>query len=268
MLNPNRPKNKVKQLLAAGKIPVGIECMLAGEALVEMVGWAGFDFVHLDMEHTSHGFDMIERQVRAAENVGITPFVRVATNDPKDISRVLEAGAQGIVIPQVSSADDMRRAIDSVFYAPRGMRGMCPVTRAARYSDSIWNEYTQWVEDEVLIVPLIESKEGMDNLEEICALPEVHIVGLGGGDLGQSLGVGATGMSAPIVQEAFAEMIRVAKKHGVTVDGMPVVAPDRKTEVQHLINSGVGMITYDADAFIFMRQCEEIRNDIAAALND
>jgi 2-keto-3-deoxy-L-rhamnonate aldolase RhmA len=264
---PARPRNRVKQLIDAGQVPIGIECMGGSEREIEMIGWAGFDYVHLDMEHTPFGYESIEQQVRVAESVGMTPIVRVVENDPHAISRVLETGAQGIVIPQVTGPDDIFAALNAMRYAPEGTRGMCPVTRAARFSDQSWEEYLEWARSELLLVPLIENEEALNNLEAICAIPEVKIVGLGSGDLGQSLGVGAQGMSAPVVQEAFVHMVEVAKRTNTVVDGMPVIGGDRKQAVQELLDSGVGMITYDADALMFMRLCQEIRTDIDQVLD-
>ena len=260
--------NRVRELLDEGRVPVGIEAMLGSPRVLEMIGWAGFDYVQLDMEHTPFDFEGIETQIRVAEGVGLTPIVRVSENDPHAISRVLDAGAQCVVVPQVRSAAEVRGALAATCYAPRGTRGMCPVTRAAQYSDETWDEYLEWVQTELLLIPLIENAEALEDIEAICAIPEIRVVGFGSGDLGQSLGVGARGLSAPVVQEAFGRVARAARENGAVLRGMPVIGGDRQYAIRDLLAAGVGMITYDADALMFSRLCREIMSDLSAVLKE
>lgn len=251
-------ENKVRKKLAAGQIPFGMEIMLGSPRIIEMIGWAGFDYVQLDQEHAPFGFESIEDMIRAADASGLSAFVRVAQNNPKDISRVLEAGAHGVIVPQVTDAADVQKAIDSMYYAPRGNRGMCPVTRAARYDDAVWPQYLAWVEKEVMFVPLIENASALENIDAICALPEVSVIGFGAGDLGQSLGVGAVGLASPVVQEAFRTVLEAARRHKVVLKGMPVIEASPADGIKKLLDMGVGMVMYDADALMFSRECRKI----------
>lgn len=256
-------RNKILQKLAAGDIPIGLEIMLGSARIVEMAGWAGFDFVQLDQEHCPFGLETIEMLTRAADAANLTTLVRVAQNNPKDISRVLEAGAHGVVVPQVLDAADVQNALDNVYYAPVGKRGMCPVTRAARYDDAIWDDYIAWVQEEVMLIPLIENATALENIEEICALPGIKVIGFGAGDLGQSLGVGARGLAEPIVREALEKVTEVARKHGVVLKGMPVIDGSSPAEaVKKLCARGVRVIQYDADALMLSREFGRIVEDI------
>lgn len=255
-------KNKALEKIKAGKIPYGFEIMLGSPRIIEMVGWAGFDFVQLDQEHAPFDFEAIENQIRAAENAGLSAFVRVSENNPKHIGRALEAGAHGIIVPQVVDAADVQKAIDAVYYAPRGKRGMCPVTRAARYDDEVWQEYIAWVEREVMLMPIIENVSALESIDEICALPGVLAVGFGAGDLGQSLGVGAKGLAEPIVQKALEKVRDATRRHNVVLKGMPVIESDPAEAVRKLIAKGVGMVMYDADALLFSRECRNIMDGI------
>ncbi|MCO5089849.1 aldolase/citrate lyase family protein [Bosea sp. (in: a-proteobacteria)] len=255
-------ENKVLKKIAAGQVPYGFEIMLGSPRIVEMVGWAGFDYIQLDQEHTPFGLETIEDMVRAADATGLTSLVRVAQNNPKDISRALETGAHGVIVPQVTDAADVQKALDSVYYAPRGQRGMCPVTRGARYDDAVWEEYLAWVQKEVMFIPLIENASALESIDEICALPGVSVIGFGAGDLGQSLGVGAQGLAAPIVREAFAKVRETARRHNVVLKGMPVIGDDPAKAVRNLLDMGVGMVMYDADALLFSRECRNIMNGI------
>jgi len=261
-----RPKNRLKQAIREGRVPLGLELMLGSERIIEIAGWSGFDFVQVDQEHTSFGFEAIESSVRAAEAVNLVAIVRVAENRPKDIGRALETGAPCIMIPQVRSAAEVRQALDAVYYAPHGMRGMCPVTRAAKYNDEEWEEYLEWVRSEVMLIPLIENKEALDDIEQICSIPDIDVISFGAGDLGQSLGVGAKGMSAPVVQDAFRKVVEVARKHNTVLLGMPFIGDAPLKSVEDLLDSGVGMVMYDADALMFSRECRRIVGDVGKLL--
>lgn len=126
-------KNKVLEKIKVNKISFGFEIMLGSPRIIEIAGWAGFDFVQLDQEHAPFDFEAIENQIRAAENSGMSAFVRVCENNPKHIGRALEVGAHGIIVPQVVDAADVQRAIDAMYYAPRGKRE-CALSRAPRGS--------------------------------------------------------------------------------------------------------------------------------------
>jgi 2-keto-3-deoxy-L-rhamnonate aldolase RhmA len=255
-------ENKILKKIAAGQIPYGFEIMLDSPRIVEMVGWAGFDYIQLDQEHTPFGIETIENLIRAAEATGLTSLVRVAQNNPKDISRVLEAGAHGVIVPQVIDAADVQKALDAVYYEPKGRRGMCPVTRAARFDDAVWNDYLAWMQKEVMFIPLIENASALESIDEICALSGVSVIGFGAGDLGQSLGVGARGLAEPIVQKAFERVREAARRHNVVLKGMPVIGDDPAASVRKLLAMGVGMVMYDADALLFSRELRHIMGGI------
>lgn len=256
-----REKNKLKEMVRSGKVALGMEFMSGSHRLLEMTGWAGFDYVQLDTEHTPFGFSEIEAMVRTAEGVGLTPIVRVPENTDSNILRVLETGAASVVIPQVKSAAEVRSALEATMYAPKGRRGMCSVTRAARFSDESWEEYTKWVEEEILLIPIIENKEALDEVEEICSIPGIDVIGFGGGDMGQCLGAGARGLADQVVLDAFHHVMDVAKRTDTAVLAMPVIDDAPLDSVQHLIDLGAGLIMYDADALMYTRNCRRIVND-------
>lgn len=251
-------ENKVLSKMSKGQIPYGIGIMLGNPRIVEIAGWAGFDFVQIDQEHTAFGFETIEGLIRAADAVGMCSIVRVAENNPKDIARVLEAGAQGVVVPQVRNAADVRKAIDAAHYEGKGNRGMCPVTRAARYNEGSWDRYEAWTRKNIMVIPLIENAEAIETIDEICALPEIDVIGFGAGDIGQSLGVGARGISDPQVRAVFDGVARAARKHDVLMKGTPVAADSPADAERRLREMGVGMVVCDTDALLFTRECRRL----------
>lgn len=265
-----REKNRLKEMIRSGQIPLGMEYVSGSLRILEIIGWAGFDFVQLDMEHSCFDFSDIEMQVRTAEGVGLAPVVRVMENTDANILRVLETGAASIVIPQVRSAEEVRSALEATRYAPAGnsdapagRRGMCPVTRAARFCEEEWEDYIRWVEEEILLIPLIENEEALNDVEAICSVPGIDVIGFGSGDLGQCLGAGARGLADPVVQEAFHHVLDVAKRTNTVLSAMPHITTgdtpeDTLRTIQELIDLGAGKIMYDADALMFTRACRGI----------
>lgn len=252
-------RNKVKENLQKGIPCVGIEFMSESLKFIEVVGYTGFDYIQFDMEHTPYTFHDIEQFVRTADSVGLTSFVRVAEASPSNIKRALETGAQGLLAPQVKNAAEVSKIVDSMYYAPKGSRGMCPIIRAAGYSEDSWEQYLDWSESELMFIPLIENQSALDDLRAICQVDGVDGIAVGAGDLGQSLGAGAAGLSSPIVREAVQKIQDVALKHDMPIWAMPNLSEDPFKSVHDLLQNGAKLITYDADILMFRRECERIK---------
>ncbi len=182
-------RNRTKRLMDEGQPAFGSYAFLKDPASVEAMGYAGLDYAIIDMEHTSLDVGDVQTMIRGAESVDITPIVRVYENNDKLILRVLEAGAQGIMIPSVQGVEDARQAVAATRYAPAGVRGTCRLARAAHYGGlmSQWPEHVQRVSTEILTVGLVEDRSGADEIEAIVDTMDVVVVGRG--DLSTSLGV-------------------------------------------------------------------------------
>jgi staphyloferrin B biosynthesis citrate synthase len=183
--------NAVRRRLREGHEVYGLFCSIPAPALVEMIGCAGYDFVILDTEHTLVDPQGLENLIRAAEAVGLTPFVRVPESDPGAILRVLDAGAMGVVVPHIRSRSDVDAAVRAARYAPAGMRSLNG-GRGPGFGLIDLTEYVRLANEEVMIIAMIEDAEGVE------ALPEILSGGAGGGidlvlegaaDLSQSYGV-------------------------------------------------------------------------------
>jgi 2-keto-3-deoxy-L-rhamnonate aldolase RhmA len=191
------------------------------------------------------------------------PLVRVPdrTNDT-DIRRALEAGAKGLFLPMVRSAQDVRQAADAAFFPPKGQRGICPSIRAAGYNFRSFAQYAAWNNDEVALIPMIEHPEGVDNIDEICALEDVRIIVFGAGDLAYAMGEGTLMMKSPKVQAAYRKVLASAKRHGVAVIGGPVLDPT-PFSCRKALDDGVNVFCLGLDTLAFRRICE----DYVSALN-
>ncbi|MHB8770320.1 MAG: HpcH/HpaI aldolase family protein [Syntrophales bacterium] len=181
-------KNPVKQALKDGQTVFGIYIGVPSPTMVELAGYAGFDFVRIDVYHNGYDLPTIVNMIRAAEASGVTPMVRV-DDDPQLIANVLEAGAMGLFIPDVATPEKARSVVKAVHFAPRGDRGTYSASRIARYGAISGGEYCAWSNEELLLGIQIESKEAADNLEQTLGVDGIDLIGSGRGDLSNALGL-------------------------------------------------------------------------------
>ncbi|HUM03702.1 MAG TPA: aldolase/citrate lyase family protein [Thermoanaerobaculia bacterium] len=186
-------------------------------ALVETVGLLGFDLFILDTEHGPGGPREAEGFVRACELVGMAPLVRPRGLDAKLILQYLDAGMQGIMLPGVRSAEDVRQLVRAVKYPPEGLRGIAPV-RANRWllageSQAAW---VARANAETLVLPQVETVEALSGLPEIVKVPGVDGVIIGPRDLSMAMGF-HDGPGHPEVEGAIDRITRTALAAGLLV---------------------------------------------------
>ncbi|MFW6074681.1 MAG: HpcH/HpaI aldolase family protein [Chloroflexota bacterium] len=209
-------ENQFKARLASGDSVAGVIVSSPDEQLVEVLGLAGFDFVFIDCEHGTMSVGETESLVRAADLAGVSAVVRVPHNAEDLILRHLDTGAMTVVVPQVITADDVRRAVGAAYYHPRGSRGLAG-TRAASYGlAEPLTEYTVRANQEIAVVALIENVQAIENLPEILQVEGLTAVHIGPADLSQSLGRPGD-RHHPDVEGAIAQIIEKAREAGVPV---------------------------------------------------
>jgi 4-hydroxy-2-oxoheptanedioate aldolase len=171
----------------AGEVTLGAWCMMPGALGVEIIAGQGFDWVAIDMQHGCMGYEGALEMIRAADVAGTCPVVRVTVNEPGCIGRALDSGALGIIIPMVNCAADARRAVDACLYPPLGLRSLGPVRVALRDGP----EYSRAANGRIAVIPMIETTDALDNVDEIAATPGVSALFVGPFDLSISLGLPA-----------------------------------------------------------------------------
>lgn len=142
---------------------MGTWAQMASPEFVELVGHVGFDFVIIDLEHGSFGIETAVNMIRAAEAANTAPIVRVASGSEWEILKVLDAGALGILVPGVSTAEQAKQVVRAAKYGPTGIRGACPATRATGHGAWAWSEYLRWANSETMVWLLVEGVEGIRN---------------------------------------------------------------------------------------------------------
>ena len=205
--------NRLKASLAVGREVFGLINSLPLPLMTEMIGCAGFDFVILDLEHVGVNPQTLENMIRAAECAGTTALVRVPRATPDIILRVLDAGAPGIVVPHVRSRAEAELAVASARYHPLGTRGITG-GRTRGFGTLTLPAYFERANSELMVVVMIEDREGVEAFDEIVAVAGIDMVLEGAIDLSQSLGVPADAQH-PSVQAAIGRIAQACQRGGV-----------------------------------------------------
>ena len=242
---------------------IGSWIQFAQTAHAEILANAGFDWLCVDLEHSVIGLREAEDLIRIIETKGVTPLVRVSSNDPVQISRVMDAGAHGIIVPRVDTAKEAQRTVDAVFYPPKGMRGV-GLARAHKYG-ALFDEYLEWVSKKGLVIVQIESSESVKNLSEILSVEGVGGFMVGPYDLSCSLGVPGK-LDDPLVVECLEEIMRVAKKFPQSKRGVHKVSIDHQP-VLDAIEQGFDFIAYSTDMLFLGEACRQGMSKILRSLN-
>lgn len=169
-----------------GDTTLGMWLMTSGPDTAEALALMEFDYVCVDQQHGLIGDADALAILRALRTSTATPIVRVPGNDAATIGRALDAGALGVIVPMVNSADEARRAVAACRYAPSGTRSFGP-TRASQVHGA---DYATRANDEVSCIPMIETVEAIEHLDEILAVDGVDAAYIGPTDLGVSMGLG------------------------------------------------------------------------------
>ncbi|MDQ0916519.1 HpcH/HpaI aldolase/citrate lyase family protein [Paenibacillus sp. V4I5] len=180
--------NRLKQKLREGKEVFGLFCSIPSPVVVEMIGLAGYDFVIIDTEHVLINPETIEHMIRAAEAVDLTALVRVPEADAGAILRALDGGAYGIVVPHIESIEQAEFIVKASRYFPQGERSLNGGRPGAFGKNSLL-AYMSRANDEIMVIPMIESKQGVERIEEIVSVEGIDMIMVGTADLSQSYGV-------------------------------------------------------------------------------
>lgn len=208
----------VKRKLEAGETVFGSFFKVDSPAIAELYGLAGFDFLIVDAEHGCFTHGQIENLIRTCERMGMSSVIRTPDAQEANILHVLDSGASGIQVPSLKSAAEVRDVIRKAKYWPLGERGSARACRAAGYGTV--PDYETRANAETLVSVHVENKEMVEDIEALCAIPELDVLFIGPGDLSQSLGhPGNAGH--PDVVAAIDRVIEVAagRKHIGTVVG-------------------------------------------------
>jgi 2-keto-3-deoxy-L-rhamnonate aldolase RhmA len=246
--NPTKPSNPVCRALREGRQTLGTWIQIGHPAVAEALAGAEFDWIAADMEHTDIDNAAFANLARGLYGRGIVPMARVRENDTLAIRQVLDLGAGGVIVPLVHTAADAERAVAAAKYPPRGVRGYA----FSRMND--WGRnfaaYADAANNEIAVIVMIESRQGVDNIDAILAVEGVDGVFIGPYDLSGSCGVpGQT--SHPDVTRGCRRVLEACKTAGKAA-GMHVVIPD-ETAIRRAVADGFTFLALGVDTVFLGR---------------
>jgi len=250
---PKNSRQGLKAAIRAGKPLIGSYVTFPSPEIVELFANAGMDYVIIDLQHASPDWQTLTHMLRAADVGSVSPIVRLYTHDPSLILKVLELGAEGISLPGIKSAEDIRAAADAMYYPPLGQRGACGHTRVGGYNSrrSDFPEHVRRQNERVCIWAIVEDPESISKVGEIAAVrPGADVIGVGRGDLSTAMGLGGQ-VNHPDVIAANEKVIKdVQNKSGGQCASATMI--QRTEDIVPWFERGCRLFTFAADAILLM----------------
>lgn len=243
--------NQLKSLrtrIRDGEVTIHAMIRLPSPAIAEMIALCGVDYMTIDNEHFAFDDEAIQNVIRASNLHGVPCMVRPANLDPEHIARLMDMGAIGILAPQVASYEEAMQVVRAVKYAPEGKRGFCPISRAASYGVGIEPAvYAEKRNAETIIGLMIESKEGIEDLDRILTIDEIDMFAVGPSDVSNSYGYPGQ-IDHPVVREAIEKARGKILKAGKSLCGQTGTLEKAQLEYEEgsrglLVGSDVQILT-------------------------
>ncbi len=240
------PKNRFKAALKEGRRQIGLWCSFPDSGVVEMLAGCGYDWMLLDTEHSAMGPVDTMPLMQAAAPYEVTTIVRPGWNNPVEIKKLLDCGAQSLLIPYVQNAREATDAVAAVRYPPQGIRGVAGMTRGSRYGAI--KDYAKRAHEEICLLVQVETTEALANIEEIAKVDGVDGIFIGPADLAASMGH-AGEPSHPEVKAAVIEAV-----HRIRNAGLPagILSLDQSF-LREVADAGALFIAVDTDAGLLRR---------------
>ena len=245
------PVNPFKQALREGKTQIGLWCSLCSNLAAEVIAGAGFDWILLDAEHAPNDLSQVVGQLQAMTGGTAASVVRPAWNDTVLIKRILDAGAQSLLVPFVQTPEEARAAVAATRYPPGGVRGVASIHRGNRFARV--KDYFQRAHEEICVIVQIETRAALQNIEAIAAVEGVDGLFIGPSDLSATLG--HLGNAAhPDVRGAIEDAGRRIRKSG---KGAGILAPV-ESDARHWLMNGFNLVAVGGDLNLLARTSEEL----------
>ena len=235
-------KNKLKELFKAGKPIINSWLAIPSSFSAEVMANQGWDSLTIDMQHGLIDYPNAVSMLQAISTTETTPMARVNWNEPGQIMKILDAGCYGIICPMVSNRKEAEKFIQACQYPPKGYRSFGPI-RASIYGGS---EYAKNADEEILKLAMIETKEALENLDEILDTPNLDGIYVGPADLSLAINE-EPGFDRPENTKAYKEILRIleaAKKRNLFAglhNGTPEYA-------QKMLDKGFNLVTVGSDS--------------------
>ena len=233
-------ENTLKTIWARGDAAVNGWCAIPSAFSAEVMAHQGFDSLTVDMQHGVVDYQVAVTMLQAISTTATIPLARVPWNDPARLMKILDAGVYGVICPMISTRAQAEALVQACRYPPRGYRSWGPV-RASLYAGP---DYGDHANQDIVVMPMIETKEALENLDGILSVPGVDAIYVGPSDLSLALGCKPRlDQTDPPVVEAQQRIVDACKRHGV-VAGIHCNTPEYALT---MIGAGYRFVTLASD---------------------
>jgi len=254
--------NKIKLAWAEGKAVVNGWLAIPSGFSAEVMAQCGFDSVTVDMQHGVQDYQSMVQCFQAMQAHPVLPMVRVPWNEPGIVGKVLDAGAYGVICPMINTVEEAKALVSYALYPPKGARSNGPI-RAAMYGEA--TNYQKTANDEIIVMPMIETKQAVENLDAILDVPGLSGCYIGPSDLGFSYGlVPILDREEPEILAIYEKVIAACKKRGL----FPGIHCGTAAYAAKAIKMGFRLVTISNDSGIMAvaakAAVKQVRTDAAA----
>ena len=243
--------NSFKKSLIEGRPQIGLWCSTCSNVTAEIIAGSGFDWILIDTEHAPNELPMVLSQLQSMVGGTAAPVVRPAWNDMVLIKRLLDVGAQNLLVPYVQTVAEARAAVAAARYPPQGVRGVAVLHRASRFGRV--TDYPIRANEEVCLIVQLETRAALGNLEAIAAVDGVDGLFIGPSDLAADMGhLGDTGH--PEVRSAVEEAVRRIRQTGKAAG---ILAP-LEADARHWLALGCTVVAVGSDVGLLARSSEAL----------
>jgi 4-hydroxy-2-oxoheptanedioate aldolase len=253
-------KNTIKEIWARGGAVINGWCSIPSSFSAEIMAHQGFDSITIDMQHGLVDYQVATTMLQAISTTSVIPLTRVPWNDPARLMKILDAGSYGVICPMINNPEIAESLVRACKYPPDGFRSFGPI-RAKYYGGGTTHgggDYHQFANEETLVIPQIETREAIKNLDAILQVPGISAIYIGPSDLSMALGKEPRkGQSDPEVVEAKTKILETCKRHGI-----PAGIHTNSTEVAvDMIKQGFQLTSIQSDDRFLMSKA---RDEVAA----
>lgn len=239
----------LREKILKKELVVGTWLQTGNPTVAEIMAECGWAFIAADMEHTEideNGFVNFARAV----NGKTSPFARVESDDALAIRKVLDLGAEGVIVPMINTKEQAKRVVEAAKYAPQGKRGFAFIR--ANKQGIEFDEYARTANDKITVIAMIETKEGVENIDEILSVEGIDGVFVGPYDMSGSYGVvGQT--DHELVRDAKVKILKACKRHN-KVAGQHIVRAT-KENIEEAVNQGYTFFALGTDTIFLDTEC-------------
>ena len=255
--------NPFRQRLQQGDVVLGqmvLELFTPG--IGPMLAACGMEFVIFDMEHGRCDISLLAEMIASCRGSDIVSIARVPDVSYNPLSRILDIGARGVMVPRVETREQAQDIVSQLKYAPQGRRGVALGIAHDLYQAGDRNVFAK-INEEIAVILLLETEKALENLEDIVSVPGVDVAWMGHYDLTVSMGIPAQ-FDHPRFLAAMDSLISVCRRHGVA----PGFLPPTAESAVHWIQKGFRAISLGSDIGVFLDALRRFRASVSGSISD